>query len=378
MKVSVLQENLNRGLMSVSRVVATKAQLPVLGNVLLTAEKGTLSLTATNLEIGMIVPVGAKVTTEGAISVPARVFAELIGELPAGEVTLEADNQRLLIIMGSFKTDLAGVAASEFPTLPTFDRKKVLEFPAEVFLSALKKVVFSAATDEGRPTLTGVNFNLKGTAPKVAATDGFRLSVVTLPKLSEKDETKEGVEGEKDEAIIIPSRALSELVRLAAEEEVGENISITSGKERQVKFSVGKAEILTRLIDGEYPDYEKILPKEKVASFLGDKETLQRVVRMASVFARESANVVKFSIEKGKLKVTAASSQLGTNEGEVEGKVEGEEGFGVAFNFRYLLDFLGSISGDEVKIDFSGALSPGLFVDPKDADFLHVIMPVRV
>lgn len=375
MKVTVLQENFNKALMAVSRVVATKAQLPILSNVLLVAEKGVLRLTATNLEIGMVIPIGAKVIEEGSISVPARVLSELVGELPAGEISLVEENQHLFVSLGSFKSDLAGVAASEFPALPTFDKKRVIEFPAKEFLAGLKRVIFAAATDDGRPALTGVNFSLAGDRPKLAATDGFRLSVVNLSKLETAGaDDKEEVE----KSFIIPSRALLELVRLSEEEELGEMISIIGGKERQLKFVVGKAEILTRLIDGEYPDYERIVPREFVASFKGDRESFLRTVRLASIFARESANVVKMTIEKGELKIASASSQLGANEGVAEGKAEGEDGFSVSFNFRYLLDYLGSCEGEEIKIDFSGPLSPGLFTDGTIKNYSHVIMPVRV
>lgn len=377
MRISVLQENLNKALTSVSRVVASKAQLPVLNNVLLTVEKGTLRLTTTNLELGMVVPIGAKVQAEGAICVPAKVFSELVGELPAGEVDLEVEDQKLLIRQGDFTADLAGMGAGEFPALPPFDKKRLMEFQADAFLRSLKRVIFSAATDDGRPVLTGVCFNLAGDMPRMAATDGFRLSVVSLS--SEGKAKEKGAEETGGiETAIIPARALAEVVRLASEEEIGETITVSGGKERQVKFTVGKAELLTRLIDGEYPDYGKILPKDKVASFEGDKETFVRVVRMAAIFARESANVVKFTIGKGVMKVSATSQNLGTNESVLEGKAEGEDGFCVAFNYRYLLDFLTNTDGEEIKIDFSGSLSPGMFMDPKEKDFTHVIMPVRL
>src|SRR3989338_605174 len=188
MKFSVLQENLSKGLTSVSRAIASKAQLPVLGYVLLRAEKGVLNLTTTNLELGMVVPIGVKIQTEGAICIPAKVFSDLVNELPAGEVFLEVEEQRLLIKQGAFKADLAGMAAGEFPTLPTFDRQKLMEFPAEDFLASLKKVIFAAATDDGRPTLTGVCFNFSGEGSQMAATDGFRLSVVKLA--SDHNETE--------------------------------------------------------------------------------------------------------------------------------------------------------------------------------------------
>jgi DNA polymerase-3 subunit beta len=329
----------------------------------------------------MVIPIGVKVDQEGGISVPARVLSELVGELPAGEMSLTEENLHLMVAMGQFKADLAGVAVSEFPALPVFDKKKLLEFPTEVFLAALKRVVFAAATDEGRPALTGVNFSLKGSEPRMAATDGFRLSVVNLPPLRPdegQDSAGQANKVEDKETLIIPARALAELIRLSGEGETGETISVSGGKEKQLRFAVGKAEILTRLIDGEYPDYERIMPKETVATFTGDKESLLRVVRLASIFARESANVVKLVVEKGQLKILAASSQLGTNEGYVEGKVEGEDGFTVAFNYRYILDFLGSCEGDEVRCEFSGPLSPGVFTDPKVREFKHVIMPVRV
>jgi DNA polymerase-3 subunit beta len=372
MKAIILQDNLHKGLASVARIVAGKPQLPVLSNVLIAAKKNGLVLTTTNLEIGMVIPLAAKVSEEGEVSVPAKPLLEVIAGLPPGEITVTEKDLHLTVAHPSSTTNLAGIAATEFPALPNFNVAESFSFQSAEFIGALRRTTFASALDESRPVLTGVRFDFQNGGLDMAATDGFRLSTVSLAK-----GITTAKKGESQTGFIVPTRSLLEVMRLIEEENVDE-VAVTSDGAHQLRFAVGKAEIVTRLINGDYPDYRRILPKEATSRFVADKEEVSRAVKLASIFARESANVVKLSFSGGEMKISASSNQLGTNEGVVQGKYEGADDLVVAFNYRYLLDFLGSVEGDEVAMGFSGPLAPGSFTDPKVPEYLHVVMPVRL
>jgi len=372
MRLSVLQENLAQGLNIASRSVATRAQLPILSNVLLTTDKGRLKISATNLETGINLWVGAKIEKEGSLSVPAKILSEFVSSLPAGKIELEAKENSLSLSAGAFKADFIGLSAAEFPLVPSLTGKVNVSFEGKVLASAVSQVAFAAATDEGRPVLTGVLILPKGNQLVLAATDGYRLSMKKLKEVKGLEKLAQSKSG-----LIIPSRTLIEVARLVGEaDEEKIKLAITP-KASQVIFALGEAEIVSRLIEGKFPDFEKIIPESSTTKVTVETETLTRAVRMAAIFARESANIIRFEIKGAKLRVSANTAQVGGNISEVEAKVEGKEGK-VAFNSRYLLDFLNTISADQVSFEMSGALNPGVFTALGDKSFLHIIMPVRV
>lgn len=372
MKVSLLQENLARGVGAVSRVVASKAQLPVLANILLMTEQGKLRLSATNLETGMNLWLGGKVEKQGKITVPARVLGELVGSLPQDTVELVTEGDKLRVRCGKFKAVINGIAAEEFPGVPSLKKQKkkpeMLKLEKEVLESSVGQVALAAGVDEARPIFTGVKMEMGKNKIRLAATDGYRLSVKKI----------EGVKGiKKEQEMVVPARALVELVKVLGKEEKGEVVMAATDEERQLILATDEAEIVTRLLEGDFPDFDKIIPSSTRTTIELETEELQKAVRAAAIFARDSANIVKFKVEGSSLVISANAPQVGENEVELEGKKTGEDGE-IAFNSRYLLEMLGVIGAERIKLSMSGALSPGVFKIAGDESWLHIIMPVRV
>lgn len=365
MKLSVLQENLVKGLSIVSRLATSKTQLPVLANILLITEKGKLKLSATDLETGINFYLGAKIEKEGAITIPAKVLFEFISSLSADKVNLETKGDSLQILSGNSKAEINGIGAAEFPKIPGFSGKPTLSFAVETFKEMVDQVAFAAATDEGRPVLTGVRVAVENNNLVLAATDGYRLSVKELKDLKA---------GELKKVLIIPARTLQEVSRIKEE---GRVKILLMKKGNQMIFGFEDVEVVTRLIEGEFPAFEKIIPQEKKTSLIAEREELLKAVKIAAIFARETANIVKFSILNSQFSISANGPQVGSNESVVEAKIEGEENK-IAFNFRYLLDFLSSIISEEIIFEMTGPLNPGVFKSKGDPSLLHIIMPVRV
>jgi DNA polymerase-3 subunit beta len=227
-------------------------------------------------------------------------------------------------------------------------------------------VLFSAATDEGRPILTGIRIIQKDKETIFVATDGYRLSV---KKVALK--TKNPLD------LLVPARALKEMTKACFEDKELKTIHLASAADGQISFSVGDTEIRTRLIDGEYPNYEKIIPTKHNTRVLLEKSTLEKAVKSAAIFARDNANIIRFHIENQTLTVSANSPQAGEDEIDIEARVDGEGG-DMALNGRFLLEFLANYQEDEVLFEMTGALNPGVFRPAKDDSYLHIIMPVRV
>lgn len=366
MKTTVLQEDLLKGLTSASRFVAPRAQLPILSNILFSAQKGKLTLGATNLETGISLAVGAKVSKEGKTTVPAKMIGELVSNIPPGKVVLEEAAGLLKISSGHFSAQLATIPANDFPEIPGGSGKPNFSLPREILDKLAVQVAFAASTDEARPALTGILLLFENQGLQAVATDGFRLS---LKEFSFKK--GKGGAGEK---LLLPARVIEELSRIIASDEV--EISLLK-KEGQVLFAGDGVTLSGRLLEGEFPDYERVLPKDTTYQARTGKEELLRAVKAAAVFAREAASVVRVKVEEGQVKVSAESQQYGQEEMVVDAKTQGGE-LETALNYRYLLDFLASISGEEVSLETAGAASPVLFQDPKDSSYRHLIMPVRI
>lgn len=357
------------GLSVVAHAVATKGSLPILSQILLRTEEGRLKLSATNLETGIVTWVGAKVEEEGAISIPARLLSELISSLPAGKVRLEVKNQILSVETDSTRAKINGVAAEEFPSLPVPASDPILSLPPDTLAEAVGQVAFAAATDEGRPVLTGLLLRVANSYLTLVGVDGFRLSERRL-KLEPL--------GGKDLSLIIPARTLSEVARLAAGQK--ENLLVyLPVEENQIIFKTSGFEVSSRLLEGDFPDYEKIVPQEFTTKAIFPTGDFGKAVRLSAIFAKDSANSIrlKFMPSEGKLLLSANTVELGENEVELEGQLEGEA-VEVAFNAKYLLDCLSNLKTEKVVFQISGPLSPGVLRLADNPDFLHLIMPVRI
>ncbi len=373
MKVSILQENLAKGLNIISRFITSKTQLPILNNVLIKTDNGRLKLSATNLETGINFWLGAKVEKEGEICLPAKVLTEYISSLPPQKVNLELSGNSLKVDCEGYQANFLTSPTTEFPLIPSLGKKPEVSLGIKNLSLIINQVSFAASQDEGRPVLTGVLLRIKKGSLFLAATDGYRLSVKEIKELKGVEKLAKS-QGE----LLIPARALTEVSKILTEgEELSElGLTITS-KNNQIIFSTPDVEIISRLIEGKFPDFEKIIPSKGKTQLTMETENLLQAVRTASIFAREAANIIKFVIKNNKLEISSNSPQLGENKIALEVKTEGSGGE-IAFNARYLMDFLNSIKSDLINLQMSDALSPGVFSPADDKSFLHVIMPIRI
>ncbi|MBI4065129.1 DNA polymerase III subunit beta [Candidatus Gottesmanbacteria bacterium] len=366
MNIQILQENLLRALIKTGRIISSKPQLPILQSLLLTTREGQLTIIASSLEATEIVTTRGKITKEGGMCVPSRLLIEFISSLPQETVTLEAKEGALSVACGKIHATIPGTLVSEFPTVPSRGKGSSFSFDKDSFVLALQGVLFAAATDESRPLLTGVKIIGGKDGMSLTATDGYRLSQKNLRGGANFSST-----------VVIPSRALSEVVKLCQEDKEVKELFFEETKEGQLVFSVGDTNLFTRRIDGEYPNTEKIIPKTYTTKITLDKEQFGRAVKSASVFARDNANIIRFHIEGNLLTVSANTPSVGENTIEVDGKAEGDGG-DIAFNSRFLTEFLSNTKGDELVFEMTGSLNPGVFRVVGDDSFFHIIMPVRV
>lgn len=376
MRISCLQENLARGLNIVSRAVAPRtATLPVLTHVLLATDNGRLKIAATNLELGVTCWIGAKVEDEGSITVPARTFSDLVALLPADRVDLELNirTQTLRVQAGKTDNNIKGIDAQEFPIIPTFNATSAVFIEPAVLKKLIAQVVFAAATDESRPTLTGVLTKLDGDTITMAATDGFRLSV-------RSGKLKEAVP--ESRTFLIPARALAEVARVMGEQEEAIAISVTPSH-GQVLFHMANVDVVAQLIDQKFPDYEPIIPKKHDTRTVMNTADMLKACRQASIFARDSLDTVRLTVkpgeelEPGKVKVTARADATGDNESDLDATVNGE-GVEIGFNVKYLIEALSAIDAPQVALETTAPQRPGVIRAIGDDQFMHLIMPMHL
>lgn len=378
MKLEVLQENLAHALSLCSRVLSTRPQIPILSHFLLLATQTGLEITASNSETTIVVTIGAKIDATGSFTVPGRTFQDLVASLPPGKILLELLDSQLKVKSANFTGKVNGTPASEFPSLTaTQESKCIWQIDAAIFQDAVTKTVFSCATDESRAILTGVLFKrLDSGGLTLVATDGFRLSQIILNDLK-IPEVDLGT-------VVIPAKTILELTRIFSEKMEDKKpplLNISFLVNGQVLFVVGDIKIYSRIISGNFPNFEKIIPSESSIQITTSPEELSKAVKIASVFARESANIVRLTLDDSKLLISANAAQVGENETDID--VEVNKGSGqalqIAFNYRYILDFLNSLTKtSKITLDFTTALAAGVFHSQSDSNFLHLIMPVRV
>ncbi|MFA9404734.1 MAG: DNA polymerase III subunit beta [Anaerolineales bacterium] len=375
MKVSCLQENLSRGLGTVARAVAPRSTLPVLSNVLVASDKGRLRLSATNLEMGISYWIGAKIEEEGATTVPARTFVDLVNTLPNDTVLMELTvrNQTLNVRCGAFNNDIKCIDAHDFPPLPPSELDDGLDLNIEDLRTMINQVTLAASTDDARPVLTGVLVEIEGSEMTFAAADGFRLSVRTATLSSAAPEPIQA---------IIPARALNELARIVGTGE--DSVTMTLPPNRgQVIFRAKDVEVVSQLIEGTFPDYRGIIPANHVTRTILPTSAFLKACRAADIFAREAAHSARLRVtpgtdlEPGTVEVSATSAETGSNETTVDATIEGDP-VEIAFNVRFLVDVLSVINTPNVALETTGPSAPGVLRPVGQDDFLHVIMPMHL
>lgn len=365
MELTVTQENLSRALASCSRVASSKAQLPILSNILLRTDGHRLMVAATNLEIASSQLIGAKIANEGAITIPARLITEFVGSLPRTTVTLKVEGNHLHITADGYNSTINGAVADDFPELPTINEKTAVSYAITTadLKQAITQTILTASSDSTRPVLTGVYWHSHDGALYLAATDGYRLSQKRL------------VETKSDVAAIIPTSTLQEVLRTINDDIAEVKVLFD---ETQVRFRLNDAEITSRLIDGNFPDYRQLIPASSESTVTLPRADFSQITKVAGLFARASGGSITITADAGKglLSLHSVASELGENTSEVAATVTADGQ--VTLNSRYLIDALGVIDNPEIIFRFSGKLSPCvLSSSDTNGDYLHIIMPLK-
>lgn len=386
MKLTVLQENLSKALQTVSRAVASRtATLPVLTHVYLATDGGRLKVAATNLELGITAWAGAKVEAEGAITVPARTFAELVALLPPDTVELSTDDKThtLYIKCGRTANSVKGIDAQEFPIIPGIaadDTKILTMLSAREFKDIADRTVFAAATDESRPMLTGILWEFGNGTLTVASADGFRLSVCKMPC----DSTKEA-----EKSLLVPSKAIHEAARIAGSMDAIDSdaqVTLYRTANNQALFAFHDVQVVSQLIDQRYPDYAPLIPKKADTRAVVSTADLLKACRLAQVFGRESSDTMHMNVTPpsagsedlpGTVSIRAKADETGDGCSEIEARVSGA-GLDIGFNVKYMIDVLSIIDTPQVSIELTEPKRPALLKPVGDESFVHVVMPMHI
>ena len=374
MKVSVQQQHLSHGLGLVSRAVSPRSTLPVLANILVATDEGRLRLSATNLELGISSWIPAQIGEDGAITVPARTFVDLVSALPNDMVhlALNTRTQTLTVTCGSNTTDIKGIDAQEFPPMPVPDLADGVSLNVSDFKEMIQQVVFAASNDDARPVLQGVLMTIAENQVTLAATDGFRISV---RKALLANPVRQAV------SVIIPGRALSELARIAADGDQTLTMNIPAGR-GQVVFRLKEAELVSQLIDGNFPDYKAIIPRSSKTHTILSVPGFLKACKQAEIIAREGNNVVRMNIlpqgdQPGVIEISAQSEETGTSDVKVDANIDGPALL-IAFNVKYLREVLDVLKTPSVALETNQNNTPATLRPIGDDDYVHVIMPMHL
>jgi len=374
MKFTINRDHFTNGLSQVLNVVGTRATMPILSNALIEAADGVVSLTTTNLDMSIRCRIKADVQETGGITLPVRKLALIVSDLPSLEVQVEATAQQARIVSGTAAFRVMGISSDEFPPLPTFADKHSFVLQQEDLSTMLKNVSYAQSTDESRYIMNGVFFNFADNKLTLAATDGRRLAVMSkeLP-----------VSEENVGSLILPARTVGEIMRLCGNSQtvrIAFNdrqvaFEIASGEEGSDKGFTDSIYLVSKVVEGNYPNYRQVVPKETDQHLIINRETLLGSVRRASRVTSDKNNSVKVDVKAGLLEITGSSPDIGESKVSVNVDYTGPEVV-VAFNPQYMMDPLKALTRDEVIFEFKDELSPGVIRTPDG--FLCVIMPLRI
>ncbi|MBU2214870.1 DNA polymerase III subunit beta [Patescibacteria group bacterium] len=374
MKIFSLQENLKQGLFIVSHIAGKNINLPILNNVMIKVSDGNIKILATNLEMGIITTVRGRIEEEGSFTVDSKIISECINLLPNKKIGLELKDGSLLVDSDNYQVKIKGQSAEEFPLIPEIDKKNYYSIQVEVFKKAISQIIFAVSLSEARLELSGVVFSFNSNSLVLAATDSYRLA-------EKKIEIKANNEEEKK--IIVPVKTLQELIRILSgvqtnlvEEDDDELRFYVS--DNQILFTYKSTELISRLIEGQYPDYQQIFPTTSKTQVIISRTELIRATKLASLFSKTGINDINldFPKEKNQLVVSSTSGQTGENVTSLEARVSGEDN-GIVVNGRYLLDGLSNIEGEMIRLEVIDNNTPCVIKPEKDTNYLYIIMPIK-
>ncbi len=383
MKVIVLKENLNTGINIVARASGKNLTLPILNNILISAEKNFLNLSATDLELGIKYWILTKIEKEGKITVPSKVFSGLINFLPNEKLTLESKNQTLYISSENHKTQIKGQTAEEFPIIPKIEDKNSIELNCAQFCKGLSQVVDFSVLNQARPELSGVYLSFQKNKLQLAATDSFRLAEKNL--YLEKNNQKPAVHTQEI-SFILPQKTAREIINILSDKKGKLRLYYSSN---QVLFeylmeetSHPQIEIVSRLIEGDYPDYQGIIPQKYQTQVVLSKSDLLNQIKAASIFSGKSNEVkIKVDFKREGVEIISQNPEYGENRSFLKGVLDYDEGavkeMEVSFNYRFLVDGLLNIPTSKVVFGLNGEEGPAVLKPESDQDYIYVVMPIK-
>ena len=374
MKLSSLQENLKNGLYLVSHIAGKNVNLPILNNIKIETFNNHIKLTTTDLEIGITTKIRGKIEKEGAFTVESKLITDFISLLPNKKIDIENKENKLFIKSDNYKTIIKGQIADDFPLIPEVSKDHYYKTKIDSFKKSLSQVIFAVSNSESRAELSGVFFNFTKDKLIMAATDSYRLAEKEIKINSNSNEEKK---------IIIPAKTLQELIRVLGAIK-DEELSADGGEiifyvtDNQILFVVGNTEIVSRLIEGQYPDYQQIIPTTSKTKIIIDRQELIRAVKIASLFSKTGINDINldFPLSKNQVVVSSISGQTGENITKLEAKVTGDEN-SLVVNYRYLLEGLSNVEKEMIKIEVIDGNTPCLVRPEQDESYLYIIMPIK-
>lgn len=364
MKITCLQENLKINLNIAQNIIGRNLTLPILNNLYLETEGNRLKISSTNLEIGINTWTAGKVEKSGSITCPAKILSGFVNNLPNKKIELDAKNNTLTIKCENYKATLKGLPAEDFPIIPKLKESLLLEIKASILKEGLAQVVGAAALSELRPEISGILFKIEKNRLCVVATDSFRLAEKNILELEKSSAEVKN--------LIVPQRTAQELIRILGEKEGLVKI-ISDGS--QILFDLGEAQIVSRLIDGQYPDYQQIIPKEFGTQVVVDREGLLNIVRVAGLFSSK-VNDIKFMLQQGKLEISSQDPDLGENKSLLPAEIKGKN-LTMDFNYRYILDALNNMAAKQIFIGLNSESSPAVIKPMDESSYLYVVMPIK-
>jgi len=370
MNLICLQENLKRALNITGRIIGRNLTLPILNNILLIIDNNKLKISSTNLEIGINTWVPGKIETKGGITVPSKIIGDFINNLPNKKIEIKTKNNQLILKCEKLKAVLNGLPVDDYPIIPKIKDKPIIKISSNILKDSFSQVVEMASLSESRPEISGILMKFNNKSIKLAATDSFRLGEKTIEVESKI---------ERENSVIIPQRTIQELIRILSEKEDGseQEVDIILSN-NQILFDLGNTQIISRLIDGQYPDYQQIIPIKTQTQVVVDKKELINNIKIASLFSGKT-NDIKIIIEptKSSLEISSKNADIGENKSQIKAEIKGGK-LEVFFNYRYLLGGLNNIFSDKVEIGLNDGLKPVLIRPIGDIDYTYIIMPIRV
>ncbi|OGD25580.1 DNA polymerase III subunit beta [Candidatus Azambacteria bacterium RIFCSPHIGHO2_01_FULL_40_24] len=368
------KENLKKKLDNALRIIKYNSTLPILNNFLLSTEKGMLKISSTDLEIGFTSLISSKILKDGSITVPAQLLSQFINNLPNKNINFEVKDFKLYLNCDNIKASINGLNAEDFPIIPKVKNDSILTINSKLFKNSLNSVINSSAISDARPEISSIYIKINPDQIKFVATDSFRLAHKTIFVLSGDNKEKIKINFEKSRNIILPLRTAGELTRILGEQDNDVKIMID---QNQILFDFDDTQLISRLVEGNYPDYEAIIPKSSETKCYLNKNDLEESIKLSGCFSSKLNDItIKTNSEKSQIEIFSNNVEYGNHHAKINSEIKGKD-VSIVFNWHYFLDGLKNINEDELILEFNGDQKPAVIKSAKNNDFFYILMPIR-